>query len=76
MFIGMGKLLLVLVIFLAIILGPFILADALEPSFTLQKREWVCMQSHPEMHLVMVGKVLVPQTEEVCDEYRRVRSGE
>lgn len=71
-FIGIGKLLLVISIFAAIILGPFIYADATAPSFTLRKDEWRCIDQQMETHLVMVGKVLVPQTDMVCVEYKRI----
>jgi hypothetical protein len=39
---------------------------------TLKKSEWYCSDSHSETTYVMSGKVLVPITSDVCDEYSRV----
>ena len=39
---------------------------------TLHKTEWECSVSHKETKLVMIGKILSPQTRTVCDAYTRV----
>ena len=38
---------------------------------TLKKATWECKSSHMATTYVMVGKVLVPVTDEVCDAYGR-----
>jgi len=45
--------------------------DAYKPTFELKKDEWVCTSTVKETHYVMVGKVLVPMTSDVCVIYQR-----
>lgn len=72
-FIGCGKLLLICTIVIAIIAVPLVIWDDSRPSFTLQKREWSCTESHEEWRDVPMGRTVVPQVVSVCDNYRRVR---
>jgi hypothetical protein len=69
-FLVFGTLLLILI---AIIMTPVIYIGTHEPAFTLQKSDWSCTASHTEYRPVLVGKVLVPQRIEVCDNYTRTR---
>jgi len=41
------------------------------PVIALYADEWKCSASHEERRTVMVGKVMVPQTYQVCDAYVR-----
>ncbi len=41
------------------------------PVLTLYADEWKCSASHEETRTVMVGKIFMPQTYEVCDAYIR-----
>jgi hypothetical protein len=59
-----------LLLVVLLILSPFIWWDASQPSFSLNKAEWYCTDSREETHLVMVGKVWIPETEQVCDDWR------
>lgn len=59
---------------ISLIIGGAIYFSIMEsrmPHFQLNKRDWVCSAAHDETNLVLVGKVLVPQTTTVCDQYSR-----
>jgi hypothetical protein len=68
---------------LAALLGIIIVAGVAayqelgRPTFDLKKDDWSCSENHVESYttLIMVGKVMVPQTHvsTVCDNYRRIR---
>ena len=45
--------------------------ESRQPQFTLNKADWVCTAAHEENNLVLVGKVLVPSTSVICDQYTR-----
>lgn len=45
------------------------LIEAYRPTFELKKDAWHCEQSHKETHLVMIGKVLMPRTDNVCTQW-------
>jgi len=53
-------------------LGVAIVMAAMAPTFSLVKADWNCTKSHSEEHLIMVGKLLMPHTDQVCDEYVRI----
>lgn len=57
-----------------LIIGGVIYFSILEsrmPHFQLNKRDWACTTAHEETNMVLVGKVLVPSTTTVCDQYSR-----
>lgn len=70
-FIGLGKIILVVVVVVGLFVAPLVYLDATAPSFSLKKDEWACVQSHEETHMVLVGKIWLPRTEMVCDVYQR-----
>lgn len=45
--------------------------DSKKPTFSLKKADWACTAAHRETDMVMVGKVLVPQTSIICDQWTR-----
>ena len=45
--------------------------DSKEPNFSLKKADWACTSAHQETNMVMVGKVMVPQTDTICDQWTR-----
>lgn len=56
-----------------LVLAPFLIL-AKENSLDLallKKQDWECALSHDESKMVMVGKVLIPRTVTVCDQYSR-----
>lgn len=57
------------------VLIPFaVLQEENSPDLaTLKKKDFICTSSHKETTWVMAGKVLVPLTNEVCDQYGRVQ---
>ena len=57
-----------------LVIGLVIYASIMEsrmPHFQLNKRDWACTAAHEETTMVLVGKVLVPSTTTVCDQYSR-----
>lgn len=45
--------------------------ESQEPNFSLKKADWACTSAHRETNMVMVGKVMVPQTQTICDQWTR-----
>ena len=54
---------------LLIALGWAIYSDVSADRFTLRTDAWRCSSAHQEERLILIGKVLVPRTEMVCDQY-------
>lgn len=50
----------------------FVIWDSVHAEkFSLRKDSWQCTKSHKETSYNLVGKVLVPITRNVCDNYER-----
>lgn len=50
------------------------IAEARSPDLvTLKKGYWACTASHQVTTMVLVGKVMVPQTRSECDAYGKIR---
>ena len=64
----------VLIAAIVCILGVFSYAvyeNVVAEKFSLVKSEWTCTKSHNLSTVVLVGKVIVPQNNTVCDNYQR-----
>lgn len=66
----------VLIILFGIGLSMFIWDEVNPPSgvsmIELRSDRWGCTASHTTTSMIMVGKVWVPQTHRVCDQYSRI----
>jgi len=47
-------------------------SESKRPNMTLKKDDWQCSKSETRTHLQLMGKILMPVTEQVCMEYRRI----
>ena len=47
-------------------------SESKRPNMTLKKDDWQCAKSETRTYLQPTGKVLMPMTEQVCIEYRRI----
>lgn len=67
------------IVFLSLILCPvlYFITDSKESSFSLEKKDWVCTESHKYLttQMMLVGKVMVPMTttHTMCDNYQRIK---
>lgn len=68
-FIGVGKMILVVGGAAFLICLPFILLNASDPHISLNKTDWSCARSHKTMVPMLIGKIVVPQYIDICDEY-------
>lgn len=68
-FIGVGKLILVIGGATFLICLPFIFLDANNPHILLNKTDWSCARSHKTMVPMLVGKIVVSRYVDICDEY-------
>lgn len=70
-FIGVIKLMLVVVIPAALLLGSIVLVcsyfDSKNPCITLKESEWHCAHTRTIMVPVIVGKVIMEQPRTICD---------
>lgn len=62
----------ILVAFVLVFAGFSIYDSYTAETFSLRKDSWNCTQSHKETYLQVVGKVMVPVTRTVCDNYVRI----
>jgi len=45
--------------------------ESTKPTFTLVKEYFSCTQSHKQIRMQVVGKITVPVTETICDQWTR-----
>ena len=71
---SLGKLTLIVCVVLAAIAVPLAYGlsalDANNPHIVLKKSEWHCSTVKTITHDVLIGKMLMPVTENVCSEWR------
>lgn len=56
---------------LLLFLGGMVLHRANSPTFNLYKDDWQCVKTHNSVRFQPVGKVMVPITDKICDQYNR-----
>lgn len=52
-------------------LGLALYDGATAETFELRKDQWTCAKSHTESRMVLIGKVVAPQSQTVCDVWQR-----
>lgn len=67
----MEKILLFLIFLILFGVGMVAYKEIISEKITLNKTEWSCTQTKPQSTLLLVGKVLVPTTTQVCSVYTR-----
>lgn len=65
------KVIIAAIIAILVAIGYGVYVESQKPGFELKKDEWHCTDHHMVTTMVMVGKVMVPQTYSVCDNWKR-----
>jgi len=66
------RMLIALAVLSVVFISVAIYVDSTVPSFSLKKAEWTCSASHTESRLIAAGKVIVPTTTTICDQWSRI----